>query len=162
MALKPSPIQYVLAGFGAGFAPHFILLLPTPPFVPLFPGSLGQEPSPTVGAHTALHSSPHQRHPQAHRDAQSPPHQHWDRRTDRQTDGKAHPPPLIRLRSESTSSAPSMATSSCGKRRKLMWKPTLCSIQALLLLQLRGGASQMSQMSPELGPPWCQPDQRQV
>lgn len=58
--------------------------------------------------------------------------------TDRQTDSKAHPPPLIRLRSESTSSAPSMATSSCGKRRKLVWKPLLCSIQALLPMQLRG------------------------
>lgn len=58
--------------------------------------------------------------------------------TDRQTDSKAHPPPLIRLRSESTSSAPSMATSSCGKRRKLVWKPLLCSIQALLPMQLQG------------------------
>lgn len=57
----------------------------------------------------------------------------------RRTDSKAHPPPLIRLRSESTSSAPSMATSSCRKRRNLVWKPLLRSIQARLLAQLGGG-----------------------
>lgn len=73
----------------------------------------------------------------------------------RQTDSKAHPPPLIRLRSESTSSAPSMATSSCRKRRNLVWKPLLCSIQALLLAQLGrvSGPKQQQEMSLELGPP---------
>lgn len=54
----------------------------------------------------------------------------------REMDSKAHPPPLIRFRSESTSSAPSMATSSCRKKRNLMWKLLPCSIQALLSVQL--------------------------
>lgn len=122
--------------FGAAIAPHLILLIPTPHFVPLVPG---QEPAPTVGAHTALHRIPPSpaQTPTATQACSEPPPPALGQ-TDRQTDSKAHPPPLIRLRSESTSSAPSMATSSCGERRKWLWEPLLCSIQALLLGQLQG------------------------
>lgn len=73
----------------------------------------------------------------------------------RQTDSRAHPPPLIRLRSESTSSAPSMATSSCRKKRYLVWKPLSCSVKVLLLAQLGrvSGPKQQPEMSLNLGPP---------
>jgi len=72
-----------------------------------------------------------------------------------QMDCKAHPPPLIRLRSESTSSAPSIATSSCRKRRNLVWKLLPGNIQALLSAQLGrvSGPKQHPEMLLELRPP---------
>lgn len=54
MALKSSPLQYVFAGFDAGIAPHLILLIPTPYFLSLVPGSLGQEASPHSPAQDPL------------------------------------------------------------------------------------------------------------
>lgn len=56
----------------------------------------------------------------------------------RHTDSKAHPPPLIRLRFESTSSAPSMATSSCRERRNSVWKPHPHGLKVLLSVKTGG------------------------
>lgn len=104
MVLKPSPVCHVLAGLVLRFP------MSAPSVCPPCPCPQSLQPSSET--------------PTARKGAQMPPAPC----TDRQTDSKAHPPPLIRLRSESTSSAPSMATSSCRKRRNLVWKPLLCSI----------------------------------
>lgn len=134
MALKSSPLYHVLVHFGAATAPH---QCPFPCPITLSPLSLTHTWSGAMSHCRCMHSipsaSPAHPRPLAARKgcSEATRHQH------RAQASKAHPPPLIRLRSESTSSAPSMATSSCRERRNLGWKPLLCSTKALLFVQLR-------------------------
>lgn len=89
-----------------------------------------------------------------HRTAPKPPTTGAPRR---RTDSKAHPPPLIRLRFESTSSAPSMATSSCRERRNSVWKPHPHGLKVLLSVKnLASQGTTWRQALLFLVTSWCQ------